>query len=250
MTLDHIYQYFRVLGAPIWFNWLGRVVAPIFVFTAVEGYFHTRDRSRYMKRLYVSSVLMSVGSLVVPMLIARPDGMTIPNNIFSTIFLITVYIKSIETILEGKIKREKSKVRKGLAIGAIPIAASVFVALGYGFDSLGLISKVVDIAVPNPLTTEGGPTFIMIGIIMYFLRQDRLKMVAIYSFISLSILFSGSLDVQTVLFENYQWMMVFSSIFFLLYNGEKGRGMKYLFYVYYPGHIYFFYILSAILMVK
>lgn len=250
MTMDHIYQYFRFLGVPIWFNWLGRVVAPIFAFTAVEGYYHTSDRKGYMKRLYISSVLMSIGSLIIPEIIARPDGMTIPNNIFSTIFLITVYIKSIETIVEGRLKGEKNTVRKGIVLGSVPIASSVFLALGHGVDSLSLVSTVVDIAIPNPLTTEGGPVFIMIGIIMYFLRRERIKMVAIYSAISLSILFSGKLDVQTVFFENYQWMMVFSAIFFMMYNGEKGRGMKRLFYGYYPGHIYFFYILSAVLMVK
>lgn len=249
MTFDHIYQYFKFMGVPIWFNWLGRVVAPIFAFTVVEGYYHTRDRFKYMKRLYISSALMSLGNIVLPMLVSRPDGMTVPNNIFATLFLITVYIKAIELVAEGRYSGDRKKLGRGLFLGAVPIV-SVFIssaAYQLGGDTL---FKLISAVLPNPLTSEGGPVFIMIGIIMYFLRQERIKMVAIYSVISLSMLVSGDMTVQQIFFENYQWMMVFSSIFFLLYNGEKGRGLKYLFYTYYPGHIYFFYVLSAFLMIK
>ena len=33
------------------------------------------------------------------------------------------------------------------------------------------------------------------------------------------------------------WMMVFAVLFLLLYNGKKGKNMKWLFYIYYPAHI-------------
>lgn len=249
MTLDHMYQYFKLAGVPIWFNWLGRVVAPIFAFTAVEGYYHTRDRFKYMRRLYVSSLLMSIGNIIVPMIISRPDGMTVPNNIFSTLFLITVYIKAIELLAEGRYSGDRKKLYRGLVLGIVPIASGFIASAGYQLGGEWAY-KAISAVLPNPFITEGGPVFIMIGLIMYFLRQDRVKMVAIYSFISLSMLVSGELTVQRIFFENYQWMMVFSAVFFLLYNGQKGRGVKYLFYAYYPGHIYFFYVLSAILMLK
>lgn len=250
MTVDHIHQYFKFLGVPIWFNWIGRVVAPIFAFTAVEGYYHTRDRKKYMTRLYLASVFMSITSIIIPNILKRPDGIMIPNNIFSTIFLITLFIKSIELIIEGKLKSERDKVKKGVLIGALPIVSSLIVVLLNRTPYLSTFSTILDIIIPNPATTEGGPVFIMIGIMMYFLRHDRTRMIIIYSFISLSILFSGKLDINTVFYKNYQWMMIFSVVFFLLYNGKKGRSMKYLFYIYYPAHIFVFYIISTLIMIQ
>lgn len=33
----------------------------------------------------------------------------------------------------------------------------------------------------------------------------------------------------------------------LLYNGQRGRGMKYLFYIYYPAHVYILAIAASLL---
>lgn len=45
---------------------------------------------------------------------------------------------------------------------------------------------------------------------------------------------------------NYQWMMIFSLPIMLLYNGKKGKGLKKLFYVYYPVHLAVLYIIAAV----
>lgn len=44
-----------------------------------------------------------------------------------------------------------------------------------------------------------------------------------------------------------QWIMIFSIIPILLYNGQKGKEMKYFFYIFYPAHIALLYLLSAFL---
>ncbi|MFQ9564372.1 MAG: TraX family protein, partial [Faecalibacillus intestinalis] len=58
-------------------------------------------------------------------------------------------------------------------------------------------------------------------------------------------------DVTTdILFGNPQWMMIFSLIFILMYNDEKGRGLKWFFYIFYPLHIAVLYIISNLLISK
>lgn len=42
-------------------------------------------------------------------------------------------------------------------------------------------------------------------------------------------------------YGNPQWMMILSLPFLLMYNGEKGRRWKYLFYGFYPVHIIILY---------
>ncbi|MEG1783071.1 MAG: TraX family protein, partial [Oscillospiraceae bacterium] len=47
-----------------------------------------------------------------------------------------------------------------------------------------------------------------------------------------------------LLYSNYQWMQIGALPFMLAYNGKKGKGCKYLFYVFYPLHICILFILG------
>ena len=58
-------------------------------------------------------------------------------------------------------------------------------------------------------------------------------------------LVQAGLFAPAVLFTSaFQWMAVFAVVPMLLYNGQRGRGCKALFYAVYPAHIYLLYALS------
>ena len=50
MVIDHINIYLgSYLGLPTWIGFLGRFVAPLFVFMMVEGFHYTRSRKNIFK---------------------------------------------------------------------------------------------------------------------------------------------------------------------------------------------------------
>ena len=58
MILDHIHYFFSFTGKiPLFFSWIGRLAAPLFLFCIVEGFLHTHDRKKYFLRIYAIAVL-------------------------------------------------------------------------------------------------------------------------------------------------------------------------------------------------
>ena len=88
-------------------------------------------------------------------------------------------------------------------------------------------------AIPNILVVEGGYIMVYLGLLFYIFRRHRIAQMVIFVYLT---------DPMSV-----QWMMVFAIIPMYFYNGEKGRGMKLFFYIFYPVHIYLLYILASLL---
>ncbi|SCG84194.1 TraX family protein [Proteiniborus sp. DW1] len=213
MLLDHIGQF--IPDTPIWFRYLGRIVAPIFFFMLVEGFIHTSNRWNYMKRLFTWGFIMFGGSWLLELIL--PYEKSIPNNIFFSLGTCFALLYMIDLIKNAEDRKVKSKL--------------TIYAIGIGFLAL---------------FTEASFLGIGMALIFYFFRDNKLLLSISYIALS-SIFILGDFSYENLFLINYQWMMVFSLPFILLYNGEKGRSLKYFFYGFYPSHIWILYIVGYFL---
>lgn len=242
MTFDHISAF--LLGSmhiPIWFNWIGRISAPLFIFMVAEGFYHTRNRKKYIARLYLWSVAMSLGNMLMVRILPHPNNHIITNNIFATMFLITLYLYAIELI-------KKRKVLLGISIMILPIIATGFAMLGLNTGNTVLLTGIMTF-VPTILTVEGGFIWIALGIGCYIFREKPVKLSIFYILLCIFnfvIVLSGGFTFENLFLLNYQWLMIFALPFMLLYNGEKGQSLKYFFYLYYPVHCYILYAIGVL----
>ncbi|NFD35651.1 conjugal transfer protein TraX [Clostridium botulinum] len=217
MVLDHLPKAFN--NTPIWFGWLGRLVAPIFFFFVAEGFFHTKSKSKYLIRLFGWGAIMFLGSSILNY--ALPGKEPLQNNIFLSLGLSVLLMCIID--YTRKSKNYKS---------GIPLAIVV-----------GILA----------LFTEASFDGVLMTLVFYFFRGDKIKLSIGYILISLFefIMVSGEgLTYLNLFVLNYQWLMIFALPLILMYNGERGlnnKFIKYMFYAFYPIHLWIITIISHFL---
>jgi len=244
MVFDHVHQFFYMDGIPMWFTWIGRIVAPIFLFLSAEGFHYTRNRFKYLLHLYIGFVGMNIVSQGLQR--ALPSDNMLINNIFGTLFLAVLYMLLIDQLIKSIKSYRWWNMLGAIGLMIVPIVLSVVMMTLLSQEQIPSWTIYLMYLLPTPIFVEGGYLFILLGIMFYVLRNYRLGQILFFILFSLSIgLLSGAslLDLDT----NFQWLMIFAVIPIWLYNGEKGRSMKYFFYLFYPAHIYFLYILTYVI---
>lgn len=210
MVVDHIHFFFAFTGLiPFWFVWLGRLSLPLFMFCLAEGFSHTRNRQQYLLRLFGAFLVMEVSRQLLMSALPRPDGFVLSTNIFGTMFL---------------------------AAGAIYLLDKLWLHRN-DLGRLLLYGPLLLVLVPLMFFAEGGWAWVALGIVLYYTRSNRLAQAVDY--VAFSLLVWGAAP-------SCQWMMIFAVFFMMLYSGKKGRGYKYLFYIFYPLHIWVLYTLSVL----
>lgn len=200
MVIDHVNKAFVApnlpSAAPIYLTIIvqimyavGRFAFPIFCFLMVEGFYHTRSRSKYLRNLLVFAVISEIPfNLFISASIFSPDI----QNIFFTLAISYLSIWGIDIC--------KNKTKYWLWF--VPI-----------FTALGIYVQV-------QFRGDYGSKGIIIPIIFYLLRQKP---------------FVASVVAYFPLFKT-PWSLV-GSLLTTLYNGERGRQIKWLNYWVYPTHL-------------
>lgn len=252
MTLDHIHYMFSFTGAiPEWFSMAGRLAAPLFLFCLAEGFAHTRNRKKYFLKIYAISIGMNglLFFMAYGGFLRRPDGFVPMNGMMTAFVLLMVMFQGVDWL------REKHWLR-GVAALLMPLvwpfAANLLaMALPKLMNPIAFVSYTFVPMMNSNWDTS--LTTIATGLLLYLLRNRRGLQVGVFSlttflyfFVVVGKILSGQPDFawSQMFTQYYEWMGMFAGLLMLCYNGQRGRGFKSLFYVYYPAHIYLLYALS------
>ena len=220
MLLDHLWG--TIIPGNQWMTLIGRMAFPIFAFLIVEGFFHTSDLKKYMKRLFIFGLISEI-----PFNLIYTGSMIFPfhQNVMFTLLLGLLIINEID-----KLKNNKEIKKK-----IIPIL-KIF---------LFLIISIIGFV-------DYGVTGVLTIVVFYLFRGFKLAWIG--QLISLILLYIVFFEGQSVILNifNYEYFLplqsigVLSLIFIWLYNGEKGKNnklIKYLFYSFYPVHMLVIYLI-------
>ena len=253
MVFDHIHYFFDYTGKiPIWFTMIGRLAAPLFLFSVIEGFIHTRNRKKYFLKIYALAILMGLiqfGFYNFLHPLVRPDGFFPQNMMLSSFVILLVALQGIAWIQERKYL-------KGIPTLLFPLMLPWLMLLLYlsGQDKpiFTLFINLLNYTVLPTHTSisDGGTWLLLTGIAMYLCHKNPKK--EVLAFVSVSLVWAliaivlSRPSFHDLMFRYIEWMEIFAAPLMLCYNGQRGKGSKYLFYVFYPTHIYLLYALSVI----
>ncbi|EGO8197559.1 MAG: TraX family protein, partial [Enterococcus faecalis] len=217
MVLDHI-SYFVPPEWALIFHVITRCVGVFFGYMAVEGFNYTRNVYRYNGRLYIWAAIMFVGNTLLNHLVNNP-AVAVHNNIFFTLAL------GVSMLIVTKAMLEMPKISL-----KIVLLISILAILGIG-----------------AMFAEGGIVMLPFMLITYLARKRLVLRNCLYGALALFFLvtsFQWLGDWPTtieMLAYNSDFMFITVLPFISLYNGERGSKapfFKYLFYGFYPLHLW------------
>ncbi len=240
MFVDHVHQMFSLMGTPGWLDWFGRPVATLFFFVSVEGFSHTRNKEKYLFRLLIGFWVMTVVSPIIQRIFNLGD-MALANNIFTDLFVGVLAMYGIDCFINFKKTKKMKSLWLGLAAILLPIIFSLIILKG--LTSMNIFLIFVGRIFPPVVLAENSIMVYLIPV-MYLLRKDKRWQCLAIAIVAALFFFKNPSAAFTT---NTQWMMIFSIIPIMLYNGEKGKSMRSFFYIFYPAHIWILYIIASLI---
>lgn len=226
---------------------IGRLAFPIFVFLIVEGFHHTHDIKKYLKRLGIFALISEIPfDLAFYHLHSGANFITDFRNLYN-VPSHTINSNQLEQVLERL--NANQNVFFTLFLGLLLIYLMSLVEKNLKSVLLG---NLVDAALT-----------ILICAVAFFMKTDYdiagiLMIVAFYLFRGSKALLSICLFIicGTILsqLDYYKetgnvlaiipMLATFAIIPIAFYNGKKGKDIKYFFYIFYPAHLLLLFLIT------
>ena len=210
MVLDHMGDiFFPEITA---LRFLGRIAMPVFAFCIAEGYAHTRDKMKYLTRLGLFALISEV-----PFDLAFSGKIGLEHqNIMLTFFLAVSALMLYDRVAKGTETEEKPDYLRMLG--------------GFGFVLLFAIMAI--------LLRADYTFFGVIAVFVFYVLRDHA-----WPFREVA----GVLFLAITRTMGYYAGTILSLIPIAMYNGKRGKGLKWLFYVFYPGHLLVLYLICRMI---
>ena len=203
MFIDHLS--YSLYGKLTWLNYIGRLAFPIFAYQIVEGYTHTKNIKKYFARLFIFAIVSQIPFYLFHSIISDQFSL----NVMFTLLLGLLCIWIWENM--------PSKLISSFIVFALCLVAEV-ANMDYGYWGV-LLVFVFHLCKDNKIKTS--IAFLAMVMLHYIPRI----IMNTYSYVY-SCLIIGTLC---------------AIIPILLYNGKKGRKIKYILYIFYPVHLLILY---------
>ena len=182
---------------------IGRIAFPIFCFLLVEGFIHTRNVWKYALRLAIFALVSEIPFNLA--LFAEPFNFS-HQNVFFTLLI------GLLVLIGMKYSSEKFMANKvaDLLVGIVILVAGCVIAelLNTDYSAMGILTITI----------------------MYVLRKSHIAS-----------MLGGC--VVLALLSFYEIFAVFALIPASFYNSKRGLKLKYIFYIFYPAHLFILYLI-------
>ena len=207
MLFDH--TGYLIFNSSSFFNYIGRLAFPIFAFQIAEGYTHTKDLKKYVFRLFLCAIISQIPFMFFTKLIFNKIIINVLFTLLFGLFSIIIY----------------DKYNKYLGVLFAIIFAYFAKVFSFDYGIYGILVILLF------YVFKGKPLFMAIA----FIIATYLKYVFSIIPFGFNTLFYVFTSFNSISIDFFATSITIIPI--LLYNGKKGKDIKYFLYLFYPLHL-------------
>ena len=202
-----------------WLTCIGRIAFPIFAFLITEGYIHTSNINKYIKRMMIFAIITEIP---FNLMVSASPIYPFHQNVLWTFVISLLTLKYLN-----------------------------FDDVKNSFKSILIILLAIIIATVTMCDYFGAGVMMVVG--FYIFRKSKLLQLLMMIYVNMILIQGYSYPIDIAGYTYYfpqQGFAVLSLIFIWLYNGKQGyhaKWFKIFCYAFYPLHMLILYLLTIVL---